>query len=30
MVDVEVPAEAAPTLDGLAAIAQRAARTPTR
>jgi hypothetical protein len=30
MVDVEVPAEAAPTLDGLAAIAQRAARTSTR
>jgi hypothetical protein len=30
LVDVEVPAEAVPTLDGLAAIAQRAARTPTR
>jgi hypothetical protein len=30
LVEVEVPAEAAPTLDGLAAIAQRAARTPTR
>jgi hypothetical protein len=30
LVDVEVPTEAAPTLDGLAAIAQRAARTSTR
>jgi hypothetical protein len=30
LVDVEVPAAAAPTLDGLAGIAQRAARTPTR
>lgn len=30
LVDVEVPAEAAPTLDGLAGIAERAARTPTR
>lgn len=30
LMDVEVPAAAAPTLDGLAGIAQRAARTPTR
>jgi hypothetical protein len=30
LVDVEVPAEAAPTLDGLAGIAERAARTPAR
>ena len=30
LVDVEVPEEAAPTLDGLAGIAQRATRTPTR
>jgi hypothetical protein len=30
LVDAEVPAEAAPTLDGLAGIAGRAARTPAR
>jgi hypothetical protein len=30
LVEVEVPAAAAPTLDGLAGIAERAARTPTR
>ena len=30
LVDAVVPAEAAPTLDGLAGIAERAARTPTR
>lgn len=30
LVDVEVPAAAAATLEGLAGIAQRAARTPTR
>jgi hypothetical protein len=30
LVDAAVPAEAAPTLDGLAGIAERAARTPTR
>jgi hypothetical protein len=30
LVDAEVPAEAAPTLDGLAGIAERAARTPAR
>jgi hypothetical protein len=30
LVDAEVPAEAASTLDGLAGIAERAARTPTR
>jgi hypothetical protein len=30
LVDVEVPAEAAPTLDGLAGIAGRAAGTPAR
>jgi hypothetical protein len=30
LVDAEVPAEAAPTLDGLAGLAERAARTPAR
>ena len=30
LLDAEVPAEAAPTLDGLAGLAERAARTPTR
>jgi hypothetical protein len=30
LMDIEVPEQAAPTLDGLAGIAQRAARTPTR
>jgi hypothetical protein len=30
LVDVEVPEEAAPTLDGLAGIAERAAGTPAR
>jgi hypothetical protein len=30
LVDAAVPAEAAPTLDGLAGIAERAARTPAR
>jgi uncharacterized protein YbjT (DUF2867 family) len=30
LLDAEVPAEAAPTLDGLAGIAERAARTPAR
>jgi hypothetical protein len=30
LLDTEVPAEAAPTLDGLAGIAERAARSPAR
>jgi hypothetical protein len=30
LVDVEVPEEAAPTLDGLAGMAERAGRTPAR
>ena len=30
LVDAEVPAVAAPTLDGLVGIAERAARTPAR